>query len=57
MSFVLAGVSYRMLDHQDDDDKFTVNVEFQMADSIVNTDNSDHWLSIGIKVSKPFSSL
>lgn len=44
------GHTYRAAEAKPEDDQFRVNLEIQMADSVINTANSLHPIQIGAKI-------
>ncbi|XP_041348817.1 uncharacterized protein LOC121368242 [Gigantopelta aegis] len=44
------GYTYQTGEEQDEDNTVVLELELQLADSVINSNNSEHWISLGIKV-------
>ena len=46
----MLGITYQTGEESYGDDAVMLELELQLADSVINVDNSEHWISLGIKV-------
>ena len=49
---MLQGVTYRKGTYEEGDNDLWLEIEVQMADSVVNEDQSNHWLSAGARLGR-----